>query len=373
MKFLNLILAFLLLLITNHSFSQNAVIDFTRVPETYAGEGTYNPDYWANGGCPTYNQFGPNPLPVNGYNVRTSGSMLIVPSSSTTQPRYSMSLYAFGVEATGQRQNGAISVEYPFQANKTYLIEIEGLNDHSWDGNGMAGARYNGVFWVKLDNESNFPSTGVSPCRIDYTPVEKSVGRYSKLIADPDFSILDRNHQVKFSTKEAKSALKIWLDASPYVPGIKIDNIFRLRKIKITELAYEEDGPIYTAAYENIPRSQRIGPGYEIVTSNEQTFNPGLYARPVINSNQWSQNSGGSGYFIKLSDVIPGLYVSNFGSVALHIPWNGVGRPTRGETYPLPNSYQGNYFTFMVENGDVVIQATNLPTSSLEFHLSYDQ
>lgn len=375
MRFLKLKVALSLFFIFTNSFGQNAVIDFTGTPQMYSGDGVYNPNYWANGGCPTYHQFGPNPLPVNGYNVRTTGRVLIVPTYTNTSTTYSMSIYAFGNMSTGQRENNAISVEYPFQANKSYLVEIEGVNDHNWDGNGIAGTRYNGVFWVKLDNDANLPTTSESPCVAKYTPVEKSVGRYSKLIADPDFSILARNHQVKFSLKEAKSALKITFDASPYVSGIKIDNIFRLGKIKITEIPYEEESGRYNSTYLNVPFPPRGTPGYDIpVISDNPTNQPGRIVTSIsVNPNQWISNNNGTGYSFNITQLIQNLKGNNLVNISL----NG-GRPVRGEdgSFDLPCTYLDNNYSFTSINNEVVINVTSpvniAPNSITNFNITYN-
>lgn len=81
MKTLKLLLILSATIITNLAFSQTATIDFSTIP--------YNPNFFDNGGCPTYHRFGPYPIKVNEYNVRTVG---------TTQYRWSipkyLSLYA---------------------------------------------------------------------------------------------------------------------------------------------------------------------------------------------------------------------------------------------------------------------------------------
>jgi len=376
MRFLKLTVVFVSLLFANHSIAQNAILDFTVPPQTYAGPGTYNPNYWANGGCPTYHQFGPNPLPVNGYNVRTSGGMHILPTFTNTSTTYHVSIYAFGNTNTGVRQNSAISVEYSFQANKSYLVEIEGVNDHSWDGNGTAGKRYNGVFWVKLDDNVNLPTTSDSPCEVAYTPVEKSVGRYSKLIADPDFSILGRNHQVKFSLKEPKSALKITFDASPYVPGIKIDNIFRLAKIKITEIPYEEDGPEYLASYTNVGKPRPWYEGYYIEQVVVLPTRPPAAERLILSipSNMWKPN-GMQGYSVYVSEIVPNVIIRDLNGISLYGDMISGIRGDKPELLPMPGEYQGNNYTYNVIDRDMLITVNNNsntpPTSPVGFGITY--
>ncbi|MCX2431477.1 hypothetical protein [Pedobacter sp. GR22-10] len=389
MRFLKLTVALSLFFMFTNSFGQNAVIDFTGTPQMYSGDGVYNPNYWANGGCPTYHQFGPNPLPVNGYNVRTSGRVLIAPTYTNTSTTYSMSIYAFGNMSTGQRENNAISVEYPFQANKSYLIEIVGVNDHNWDGNGTAGTRYNGVFWVKLDDNANLPTTSQSPCVAVYTPVEKSVGRYSKLIADPDFSILARNHQVKFSMKESKSALKITFDASPYVPGIKIDNIFRLGKIKITEIPYEED-QLSTYRYLNTPRetlghNERNNPEYNIsYTPPIKPITPrperGISSEVSINADQWILNPDGNSYSFNFGSTINDLEIFELLSLTLITDENNDTAGTRPDRpslkrIQLPCTYQDHDYSYDLFNRDIFITVHNsnntVPTKPVAFTFTY--
>ncbi|GAA4210152.1 hypothetical protein GCM10022289_37030 [Pedobacter jeongneungensis] len=353
------ILALLILLIFSKTAFPQVLIEFNKI--------TYNPDFFNNSGCSTYNRFGPNPVAVNGYNIRTVGGTLY-----TWNAPKDLSLYAWGNTETGQRTNAVVSVEYPFLANKTYLVEIYGMNDHNWNNWVVPKDHYNAVFWFKLENNPQILTTASNPCEESYSPVEKSVGRYSKLIADPAIAFEMKTYSVKFSPLENRSALKIFFDSSPVDPKVIIDNIFRLRNIKIVEMPYEEDSR-YTAAYENVPRDLRIGEAYNISVEQPLVGGGGTVVRPIIISpNQWLSNSNGIGYHVNLSSIIPNLYVSNGVELSIHEPWNGVGRPTRGEYFPVPKNYKNTYFTFILENHDVIINTDNLPTTSVEFSLSYN-
>lgn len=201
-------------------------------------------------------------------------------------------------------------------------------------------------------------------------PVEKSVGRYSKLIADPSFAIEIKTYSVKFSPLQNKSSLKIIFDPSPADPNLSFASIFRLKNVKITEMPYEEDSR-YTAVYENVPRDRRIGEVYNI--SVEQPPNDGgaTIARPTLSPNQWIPNSNGSGYHIYLSSIIQNFNVLSVIDLSIYEPWNGVGRPTRGEYFPIPKDYKNTYYTFVLENHDVIINTNNIPNSSTEFYLRY--
>lgn len=246
------------------------------------------------------------------------------------------------------------------------------MNDHNWNNWVVPKDHYNAVFWFKLENNPQILTTASNPCEESYSPVEKSVGRYSKLIADPAIAFEMKTYSVKFSPLENRSALKIFFDSSPVDPKVIIDNIFRLRNIKIVEMPYEEDSR-YTAAYENVPRDLRIGEAYNISVEQPLVGGGGTVVRPIIISpNQWLSNSNGIGYHVNLSSIIPNLYVSNGVELSIHEPWNGVGRPTRGEYFPVPKNYKNTYFTFILENHDVIINTDNLPTTSVEFSLSYN-
>lgn len=93
--------------------------------------------------------------------------------------------------------------------------------------------------------------------------------------------------------------------------------------------------------------------------------------RPVINPNQWIPNSSGSGYHINLSSNIQNFNASSVLDLSIYEPWNGEGRPTRGEYFLIPKNYKNTYYTFVLENHDVIINASNLPTLPIEFSLRY--
>ncbi|RQO80187.1 hypothetical protein DBR40_00780 [Pedobacter sp. KBW01] len=364
----------------HNSEGQTTTIDFTKTPQMNSG--TYDPNYWSSGGCGTYHRFGPNPLPVDGHNVRTVGGTNMSEVFTNTSTTYQLSLYCFGNTKTGQRENVVISVEYPFLANKTYLVEINGNNDHDWNNWVVPVNHYNGVFWVKLENSPNIVTNTANPCEEWYTAVEKSVNRYSKLIADRSIAFENKNYTVKFSPLENKSALKIIFDSSPIDPKVIIDNIFRLKKIKITEMPYEEDGPSYTASYTNVPRPRPWTPAYEI---------PGVIVRPTdghatptkrgslnVATNQWVSNGGNLGYSIYLSEITQNVYVSEVISMSVKgdlVQDPRGGRPSQA-LIALPGAYQGNNYTYQVVNGDILINVTNStntpPTVPVDFDFAYN-
>ncbi|MGN7988386.1 hypothetical protein ACTJKC_13645 [Pedobacter sp. 22226] len=364
-------LALLILLIFSKTAFSQTLIEFNKI--------TYNPDFFNNSGCSTYNRFGPNPVAVNGYNIRTVGGTLY-----TWNAPKDLSLYAWGNTETGQRTNAVVSVEYPFLANKTYLVEIYGMNDHNWNNWVVPKDHYNAVFWFKLENNPQIVTTASNPCEESYSPVEKSVGRYSKLIADPAIAFEMKTYSVKFSPLENRSALKIFFDSSPVDPKVIIDNIFRLRNIKITEIPYEGDGPRYSASYSNVPRPPRGTPGYDITSINDPSSiptNPGrsAYNDFTIMPNQWILDYNGLGYSVYLKDIIPNFNFSTLINVI--IKGDAYTNPRTGqvsnENIILPGSYQNNQYEYQLINGEVVISiknATNtIPSIPVNGQISYYQ
>ncbi|MBC6109755.1 hypothetical protein ACFOG5_21090 [Pedobacter fastidiosus] len=382
MKTLKIIITVTFLFFVKNLYSQTTILDFTRVPQTYAGDGTYNPNYFDNSGCS--NKFGPNPLIVNGYNLRSVGVSNIFPVYTNTSTTYKWSLYAWGNTKTGQRCNVGISVEYPFKANKTYEIELNGVNDHMADGHESSPKMvYNGVFWIKLDDNPALVTNAPDPCMEWYMQFEKSVGRYSKLIADGVIAIENKTYRVKFSPLEAKSALKIIFDSSPTAPDIIIDNIFHLKNIKITEMPYEEEGPSYIASYTNVPKPHPWNPAYEIPGVVVRPSNGYAYptrpnvVTPSIPTNLWTLNSDGIGYSIYLSDVISNLNVSQ--TIYLDLLGDITYGPRPGQqgrqSIAVPGAYQGNNYTYTTFNNDIVITVKNStntpPVNPIDFVLTY--
>lgn len=374
MKFLNIIAAITFIFSVKNSYSQTTILDFTKTPQTYAGNGTYNPNYFDNSGGCSHN-FGPNPLSVNGYNIRSIGASNISPVFRNTSTTYLWRLDGWGNTKTGQRCNVVISVEYPFKANKTYEIELNGINDHYSTSPGSTTTIYNGVFWIKLDDNPALITNNPNPCKEWYAPVEKSVGRYSKLIADPSIAIEDKTYRVKLSPLQAKSALKIFFDTSPIADGIIIDQEFYLKNIKITEIPYEEESGRYNSTYLNVPFPTRGTLGYDIpIILDNPSNQPGRIVTSVTaNPNQWSLNSNGVGYSIKLSQLIQNLKSTQLVNISLL-----TDRPIRGNPGPpnLPCTYIDNYYSFTSSNDDVVINITNptntAPNAATSFNITYN-
>ncbi|QPH41197.1 hypothetical protein [Pedobacter endophyticus] len=372
MRKTNIFIALLLLSISEIAYAQT-VIDFSTI--------SFNPNFFDNGGCKTYNRFGPNPISVNGHNVRTVGSSLW----TWSQPK-SLTLYAFSNMETNPRENVVISVEYAFQANKTYKIEINGLNDHSWNNWIVPENHYNGVFWVKLENNPEISTTVSNPCSGSYTSVEKKIDRYSKLIADPRVAFENKNYIVKFSPLENKNALKITFDSSPNDPNLVIDNIFRLKNIKITEMPYEEDQPsthfYYNTSGETLGQNTRNNPAYYIPYIRPIGSRPSrgdTYKALSINPNQWTSNSNGNGYSIYFSSLIDNFQLAELTSLNLlgDLATGGT-RPTRSgerQNIPLPGTYQNNNYQYSIINYDVIITCTNStnapPSSVVDFVTTY--
>jgi len=368
MKKIITFIIFLSLVISKLAYSQ-ATIDFSTI--------TYDPDFFNNSGCPTYHRFGPNPISVNGYNIRTVGS-----TSYTWNAPKDLSLYAWGNTETGQRCNAIVAVDYPFIANKTYIVELYGMNDHNWNNWVVPKDHYNGVFWIKLDNSPEITTNVANKCKESLSPVERTVGRYSKLVADRSIAFEMKTYSVKFSPLENKSSVKIIFDSSPIDPKVIIDNIFRLKTIKITEIPYEEDGPSYTASYTNVPRPRPWTSAYEI---------QGVVVRPTdghaipikretlnISSNQWISNGDNLGYSIYLSEIKSNIYVSEIISMSVKgdlIQDPRGGRPSQA-LIPLPGAYQNNNYTYQLVNGDILITLTNPtntpPTAPVDFDFAYN-
>lgn len=349
------------------------VIDFVANP-TATGPNTWDPTYWDRGGCGSSQKWGPNPLPVNGYNIRLVGSSSIYP----LPPARALYLYAGrndidGAVKTHTDHNAILSIEYPFKANKSYLIEIVGIKDEGvWSDGGDRPKRYKkAVFWVKLQDSPIINTPSHNPCGWDLHPVDKNVGRYSKLIADPRIVLEDTTYKVKFSVLENKSALKIIFDPSPADPNLSFDSQFGLRRIKITEMPYEEDGPRYYASYSNVPRPPRSTPGYDITSINDPSSaptNPGrsTFNDFTINPDQWILDYDGVGYSVYLKDIIQNFNFSTL--IDVLIKGDTYTNPRTGqvsnENIILPGSYQNNQYEYQLINGEVVLSVKNTPNAA---------
>ncbi|MCX2493820.1 hypothetical protein OQX63_10075 [Pedobacter sp. PF22-3] len=361
MKKIITFIIFLSLVISKLAYSQ-ATIDFSTI--------TYDPDFFNNSGCPTYHRFGPNPISVNGYNIRTVGS-----TSYTWNAPKDLSLYAWGNTETGQRCNAIVAVDYPFIANKTYIVELYGMNDHNWNNWVVPKDHYNGVFWIKLDSSPEITTNVANKCKESLSPVERTVGRYSKLVADRSIAFEMKTYSVKFSPLENKSSVKIIFDSSPIDPKVIIDNIFRLKTIKITEIPYEEESGRYNSTYLNVPFPPRGTPGYDIpIILDNPSNQPGrLVASVTANPNQWSQNNSSTGYSIKLSQLIQNLKITELVNISLM-----TDRPVRGNSGSpnLPCTYLDNYYSITYASDDAVINFTNptntAPSADINFNITYN-
>ncbi|NQX54070.1 hypothetical protein HQN86_10625 [Pedobacter panaciterrae] len=370
-----LILICFFLIAASNLHGQTTTIDFSTTPYKNNGNGGWDPNYFANGGCPLYYRFGPNPLPLNGHNIRTVGYMWLNQVAISTPA-------ALNIYATGG-SNSNISIEYPFKANKTYDIEINGLLDHqSSVGAGYPPEKYvNAVFWLKLDNNPAISSNAPSKCEPSLTPVEKIVDRYSKLIADGDRAISYRKYKVRFATLEAKNALKITYDPSPADPNIAFDEIFRLQNVKITEMPFEElyneIKPFYrNTKPETLGQNTRNNPLYKIpYTPPPLPPNPERHhVHFTVDPSKWTSNNNGLSYSVSASDLIPNLNIIRFNDLVIEGDYRNIPRPTR-TLIGIPAFYQNNNITYSYANGDIIINSTNsvhtAPSVNIDFYVTY--
>lgn len=337
-----------------------------------------NPHYFDNSGCGLYNRFGPNPTPLNGYNIRTVGNTWISDASTIIA---AINMYASG-KKNSNYNNSTISVEYPFKANKTYKVELNGIKDDQvWMGGTTRPSNFlTPVLWLKLDNNPEIISNAQNKCIESHYEVEKKVGRYSILIADENKSIGSRNYTAKFSPLEDRNSIKITYDPSPADPNFQFDGIFRLTNIKITELPYEEIPTRIIATYKNAPRPPRGTPGYDIiseVTSTERGSTPrSITKKFTITPSQWALDTDGNGYSVYLSDLVPDLSISKLSNVIVY--GNVTGLPRQPiEQIILPGAFENNNYTYQfLSSGDVVITINNVsntqPSNKVDFALFYN-
>jgi len=371
-----LILICFFLIAASNLHAQTTTIDFTTTPYKNNGNGGWDPNYFANGGCPLYYRFGPNPLPLNGHNIRTVGYTWLNTSIAFGVPP------ALNLYANGNHNNSNLSIEFPFKANKTYDIELNGFLDHqSTVGGGGGPATYvNAVFWLKLDNNPAISSNAPNKCESSLTPVEKIVDRYSKLIADGDRAINIRKYKVRFSTLDAKNALKIIYDPSPADPNIAFNEIFRLQNVKITEMPFEE---LYIGDeehfYRNTPSetlgtNSRNNPLYQIpYTPPPRPSSTRPFSKIIaISPNQWVL-ANNSTYYVRLSNIIPNLYISEM--LSFYLLGTNVDYAGRRELISLPSAFQNNNFWYELAGGDIFIYSNNssltAPINVTDFSLQY--
>jgi hypothetical protein len=368
------VLGCIFLCISTFSNSQTTTIDFSRAPYNAGARPDELAEFYKPGGCWTYHNFGPNPLPLNGHNVRVVGSTWL----ALLWPMNALNLYAFD-KGVGSYFNAALSIEYPFQANKTYEIEIHGGLDHGvWlEGTTQPNNYINAVFWLKLDNNPEIVSSATNKCESSYTPVEKSVNRYSKLIADGNREINSRIYKVKFSPLENRNALKITYDPSPMDPALRFDEIFRLWFVNITEMPYEEETRS-VPSYTNAPRPPRGSPYYNIEYTSDIKPAPHqgrLFSREFsIPTEKWKLDYNKETYSVYLSDIMPKMDID---IENLYIKGNLIQSPrgTYNENISLPGSFKNITYRFELINDDLVIISPNIsnspPENINEFVLTY--
>lgn len=377
-----LIISCFFLCICYSAIAQTTIIKFEEAPIFRD-----NPHYFDNSGCGGYNRFGPNPTPLNGYNIRTVGNTLI----SAPGVRYpALNLYAVGnaKNTTGRDNNdysnSNLSVEYPFKANKTYQIELVGIKDDQiWiDGTTRPSNYINPVLWVRLDNNPEISNTAQNKCIESYSPVEKKVERYSRLIADGNKNIAVRNYIVKFSLLENRNALKITYDPSPADPDFHFDGIFRLNNIKITELPYEEVVPPIPY-YDNVPvavsgpNSRNNNPLYKIEYNfpiptrpgGDRSETPSITTNFTIQPYQWNTTNGESSY------IISNLNIGNLSNCTALGAMVNSGRTQGRERFNLPTTFKNNNLTYEVIDGDLIIKSKNSdgtpPSIDIDFSILY--
>lgn len=359
------------LLLTVSSFyikGQTTKINFSYViPEDVNG-GTDVSNPFLNSGCALYHRLGPNPTVLSGYNVRTVGSTRMAYRATEYG---SLSLYAEG--SKNSYYNALLSIEYPFMANRTYQIEIAGLNDHEINSIPPKN-RIPSVFWVKLDNSPEIVTNVQNKCEWSSTTFEKKVNRYSKLLADDYFQIHERVLTTKFSVLEPKTALKIIFDPAPRDPKYNFDNIFRLVYVKITEMPYEEEPRTQTVTYNNVPiaslknesENELYHIDFEYVpispprSNNSETI--------TVTVNQWALNPE-TGYSIILQNYIP---VRSSAVRYIHILGSLIDPDPRGsgrQRIPLPASFGDSNYSYEIKDSYVILNSSRLPIDNLEFNI----
>lgn len=335
-----------------------------------------NPHYFDNSGCGLYNRFGPNPTPLNGYNIRTVGNTWISDAITIA----ALNMYASG-KKNSNYYNSTISVEYPFKANKTYKVELNGIKDDQvWMGGTTRPSNFlTPVLWLKLDNNPEIISNAQNKCIESHYEVEKKVDRYSILIADENKSIGSRNYTAKFSPLEDRNSIKITYDPSPADPNFQFDGIFRLTNIKITELPYEEEIKSFPFYY-NVPieflgPNSRNNPLYQIdyVVPNRKTDSrtgeTTIDHNFTISTYQWLLTDNIATFKIPNLNASRVNYLTALGNIV------NSGRTQGREQFNLPNVFENNNLTYEIVDGDLVIKSKNdsntAPVNNIDFNFMY--
>jgi|GEM_PF-2912748 len=370
-----LLITLITLFLPNLLFSQTTTINFKQVPFN-----TNDPHYWDNSGCKLYHSFGPNPIPLNGHNIRTVGN------SDVWTPTYGLpglQMRAFGNRHLGEPyENGVLSIEYFFEANNNYEVEIVCYVEPGYDAQG-----WNGVLWTQLHDDPTILSNVSNKCESSDSPVERKVDRYSKIFAE-QFETADGGFKTctkTFAVTQNKNALKLIFDSSPRDGVTKFNGKILYQTVKITKMPFQEIYGERTPYYNNISReyygARKDNPVFDI------PFTPpppapippkpprGERKSFVIKPTDWKANEA-TGYVIDLNVFLePETYISLVNDVFMKgdtIIRRGVS--TR-ENILLPGAYQGNNYTYVHVDGHILVFLTNatnsLPINDIEFNGLY--
>lgn len=336
---------------------------------------TDNPHYFDNSGCALYNRFGPNPTSLNGHNVRTVGNTWI--SYDYVHGYSALNLYASG-KKNENYYSSTVSVEYPFKANKTYKVELNGIKDSQVSSGGINNLIIP-VLWLKLDNNPDIISDAQNKCIESFYPVEKKVDRYSILITDNSRAIGNRNFVAKFSPLEDRNSIKITYDPSPADPQFEFNGIFRLNNIKITELPYEEEIKSFPFYY-NVPieflgPNSRSNPLYQIDyvvptrKTDSRTGETTIDHNFTVSPYQWLLNNNIATFRIPNLNASRVNYLTALGNIV------NSGRTQGREQFNLPNIFENNSLTYEIVDGDLIIKSKNdsntTPANDIDFSFMY--
>lgn len=374
----NKILFFVLPFLFSLAVKGQTVISFEFALNSYD-----DPHRFDNSGC--YLRFGPNPVAINGHNVRAQGALMLT-------WRGENGYYGINMNARGNAKNTVtrhdnyyynttLSIEYLFKANRSYQIAMHGINDYQiWlEGSTKPTNYLVPVFWVRLDNDPNIYTTAPNRCDSWLDPVEKKVDRYSKLITDPNRTISKRDYTVKFSPLEDMKSVKITYDPSPADPDFSFDSIFKLHHITITELPYQED---ITAMpfYYNVPADvlgskSRNNPLYQIDykvptrKTDSRTGETTIDHNFTISPYQWLLTNNIATFTIPNLNASRVNYLTALGNIV------NSGRTQGREQFNLPNIFENNSLTYEIVDGDLIIKSKNdsntTPANDIDFSFMY--
>lgn len=344
-------------------------------------------------GC-SKGRFGPYPVVlydmnmVKNLNVRAFGGNFLIDPTTTYGGLVLNAVRNYkgpDTHAGTKDQNTGVSIEFPFQANKTYKIEMIANPETKFDP-ALTQLEPNEistpVIWMFLDDNPNFSTSNSCGAGLHDDAFEKRVGKYSRLLQ----SIASPLHQywsVKFSPLQNKNALKIIYDPSPADPNLFFFSELTIRSVKITEIPYEEvEIPRGSAQYTNVPRPPRGTPGYDILSDadpNDHRPTGRLSSKEFsIEPNQWIPNSSGIGYSFKLAAILPSSEIDKVSLIYVNgdvIPNNRHPSGFSPQPLVLPNSYQGNNFSSNVTESEIIISTANetntVPSNKMDFVINY--